>query len=402
MYSLKEMGDIVLFGIFPQSSQEGINTLVGIASLSSFDEVKRFIRNSKDKSLNRVGVTIKQAEQTKENLDFLIKLNKKNLKNKYQGSNLVIKSIPKELNDKDLYSILSQYGRVKSAKIKTEGTVKEIRDKDGDIIDKQYVYESKGYGFALYYNHEDADKCVENLNGIPFEYKSVPVLLKIEYFDYDKEKTIKITSNKRNFPNPNYKGKKDKFINKNNGNFNNMNNNNLGNFNSFNNFNNMNTMNNVNNQNQMFLNQQNQQMNNLNYGNNMNPFNNNSVNINNQNTINNNIINQQNNGMKILENLNHNLNQIYNFLLQIKSKGIPNENLAEFVGDSIFNFTISLIENFNLNTLENKKITNEVISSKITGILLGTHNIEEYFMDLGRLVGTIKDLISKLYPIEDN
>ena len=58
---------------------------------------------------------------------------------------------------------------------------------------------------------------------------------------------------------------------------------------------------------------------------------------------------------------------------------------------------MQLIENFNLNTLGNTSITNEVISSKITGILLGTPNIEEFFLDLSKLVIVMKDLMSKLY-----
>lgn len=84
------------------------------------------------------------------------KAKQEKLKNKYEGCNLVVKNIPKELDEKNLFEIFRQYGEVSSARISTEPKFKEIKNENGEVIDKEFVYESKGYGFVLYRKTEDA------------------------------------------------------------------------------------------------------------------------------------------------------------------------------------------------------------------------------------------------------
>ncbi len=71
---------------------------------------------------------------------------------------MVVKNLPKEISDKNLFDIFRQYGDIKTARISTEGTMKELRDLNGNIVDKEFIYESKGFGFVLYKNSKDAEK----------------------------------------------------------------------------------------------------------------------------------------------------------------------------------------------------------------------------------------------------
>lgn len=89
-------------------------------------------------------------------------------KAKYEGCNLVVKNLPKEITDKNLFDIFKQFGDIKTARISTEGTMKEIKDSNGNVIDKEFVYESKGFGYVLYKNSKDAAKVFKR----NFKFKS--------------------------------------------------------------------------------------------------------------------------------------------------------------------------------------------------------------------------------------
>jgi RNA recognition motif-containing protein len=95
---------------------------------------------------------------TKEILEKLYKAKQESFKNKYEGCNLVVKNIPKEISEKALFEIFKSYGDVASARISTDPKFKEIKNEKGEIVDKEFVYESKGYGFVLFRNIEDARK----------------------------------------------------------------------------------------------------------------------------------------------------------------------------------------------------------------------------------------------------
>jgi RNA recognition motif-containing protein len=97
----------------------------------------------------------------------LWKAKQEKFKTKYEGCNLVIKNIPKELEERSLFEIFKQFGDVSSARISTEPKFKEIKNENGEVIDKEFVYESKGYGFVLFRNIEDA----KNVNKFLFRQK---------------------------------------------------------------------------------------------------------------------------------------------------------------------------------------------------------------------------------------
>jgi hypothetical protein len=42
--------------------------------------------------------------------------------------------------------------------VATEGMMKDKLDENGVLIDKEFVYESKGFGYVLYQNPQDAAK----------------------------------------------------------------------------------------------------------------------------------------------------------------------------------------------------------------------------------------------------
>lgn len=91
-------------------------------------------------------------------MDKLLKAKNENFKEKYQGCNLVVKNLIKEIKDKHLYELFRTFGEIKTARIATEGVMKDKKDENGNIIDKEFIYESKGFGFVLFKNSEDASR----------------------------------------------------------------------------------------------------------------------------------------------------------------------------------------------------------------------------------------------------
>jgi len=76
---------------------------------------------------------------------------------------LVVKNLPKEITDKNLFSIFRQFGEIKTARVSTEGMMKEIKNSNGNVIDKEFVYESKGFGYVLYKEAKDAAKVKKSI-----------------------------------------------------------------------------------------------------------------------------------------------------------------------------------------------------------------------------------------------
>ena len=50
------------------------------------------------------------------------------MKAKYEGANLVVKNLPKEVDDKILFEIFSKYGPISSARVQTQGVMKDIKE----------------------------------------------------------------------------------------------------------------------------------------------------------------------------------------------------------------------------------------------------------------------------------
>jgi RNA recognition motif-containing protein len=89
-------------------------------------------------------------------MEKLLKAKKENFKQKYEFCNLVVKSLPKEIKDKNLFEIFKAYGEIKTARVATEGVMKDKIDEQGNILDKEFVYESKGFGYVLFKDAKDA------------------------------------------------------------------------------------------------------------------------------------------------------------------------------------------------------------------------------------------------------
>ena len=124
------------------------------------------------------------------------------MKAKYEGANLVVKNLPKEVDDKIFFDIFSKYGPISSARVQTQGVMKDIKDEKGNIIDKKYIYESKGFGYVLFRKSEDAQKAKNELNDQDFEYKGLKLKLIVGNFDYDKVEKVKIEHFQREMMGP--------------------------------------------------------------------------------------------------------------------------------------------------------------------------------------------------------
>lgn len=130
-------------------------------------------------------------------IDKVKKQNHEKMKAKYDGRNLVVKELPKEIDNKKFYDIFIKYGKIRSARVQVQGVMKDIKDKLGNIVDKKYIYESKGYGFILFAKEEDAQNAKEDLNGKDFEFEGMKLRLSIENFDYDKAEKAKLEQMQR-------------------------------------------------------------------------------------------------------------------------------------------------------------------------------------------------------------
>jgi hypothetical protein len=124
------------------------------------------------------------------------------MKAKYEGANLVVKNLPKEVDDKIFFDIFSKYGPISSARVQTQGVMKDIKDEKGNIIDKKYIYESKGFGYVLFRKSEDAQKAKNELNDQDFEHKGLKLKLIVENFDYYKVEKVKIEHFQREMMGP--------------------------------------------------------------------------------------------------------------------------------------------------------------------------------------------------------
>jgi len=88
-------------------------------------------------------------------IERLWKTRQDSFKNKFKGCNLIVKNLPKSLDEKELRNLFKPFGEVASVKIGTQGVLKEIV-RNGEVVDKEFVYESKGYGYICYKNDESA------------------------------------------------------------------------------------------------------------------------------------------------------------------------------------------------------------------------------------------------------
>ena len=183
-------GNVVVSGIIGDSPNERMGVVV-YAKKEETENAMNALNNKKTFEITMTPIDNEIIEK--------VKKAKKNLfKNKYEGCNLVVKRIPKEISDKELYDIFRKFGDISSARVQTEGVMNERKDENGDVIDKEFVYVSKGCGFVLFKSADDAKKAKEELNDIDYEYKDIKMKLQVDYYDYNKGEKSKIAEIQQN------------------------------------------------------------------------------------------------------------------------------------------------------------------------------------------------------------
>lgn len=189
---------------------------IGVVLFSNKEDASSAVKSLDQTVVDESGVpfALSLAPINQETLDKLWKAKQESYKKKYEGCNLVIKNIPKEITEKNLFEIFKQYGDIAGARIATEGKMKEIKNENGEVLDKVFLYESKGYGFVLFRNIEDASAAKQALNNEKFNFKNIPLILIVEYYDYTKANNRDIINLNQMSNKPNEKkGYKKKFNN---------------------------------------------------------------------------------------------------------------------------------------------------------------------------------------------
>jgi len=188
-----KFGQISFCGLISGNETNGLNNLnedarLGVVLFAKKEDASSAVKSLDQITLDESGVplVLSLAPINKETIDKLWKAKQESFKKKYEGCNLVIKNIPKEITEKNLFEIFKQYGDVAGARIATEGKMREIKNEDGEVLDKVFQYESKGYGFVLFRNLEDARSAKEELNNKKVIYQSTSLVLIVEYYDYSK------------------------------------------------------------------------------------------------------------------------------------------------------------------------------------------------------------------------
>ena len=95
-------------------------------------------------------------------MERLWKKRQDSMKNKFKGCNLIVKNLPKSITEQELRNLFKPFGEVTSVKISTQGVMKDVI-RNNVIVDKEFIYESKGYGYICFKTDESAKEV-----GIPF------------------------------------------------------------------------------------------------------------------------------------------------------------------------------------------------------------------------------------------
>jgi len=307
------------------------------------------------------------------------------MKAKYEGANLVIKNLPKEVDDTILFEIFKKYGPISSARVQTQGVMKDIKDEKGNLIDKKFIYESKGFGYVLFKKSEDAQKAKNELNEQEIEHKGLKLKLIIENFDYDKGEKIKLEHFQREMMGPRggFGNMRGGFPPHGRGQF-------RGRGRGFGQRGGPHQMP-INKQPEMNVQQMMQALN-ANFNQPMN---------NNQNMPNIHMMDNQynQNGNKRITVEEENLLETIKEKLKIED----NDERTEAVGETLFYFLIKFIPQYGLNTT-NGKFNDSDLCSKLTGILIKTEPkvLLQIISNTQGLYNSLKDVLSKLIPLKEN
>lgn len=366
-------GTIILSGII----EENVTGKMGVIVFSKREEAEAAVSALGDNS--KYEFTITPADN-----DLIEKIKKSKqeiLKKKYEGCNLVIKNLPKEILDQQLFKLFSKFGEVASARVQTEGKMKEIKNDEGEVIDKEFVYESKRIGFVLFRHAEEAEKAKQVLNETETSFNGIAMKLSVDYYDYNKGEKKKIDEMKQNMSN--HHPSKNKPRPMGNPHFpmgmpQNMNKNYKYNKNNPNLPENMQRFPGMINSNMPGF--QIPTMTNMNFPQN---------NFMNQNMMN---LQPPSNEKKITIE-SENLVEKVKLVLQIKNE----DEKTECLGESLFYFLKEFIPQYKLN-ITGGKCSDAELCSKLTGILIKTDetNLLEIISDNDRLYGSLKEVIEKM------
>ncbi|MCQ2818134.1 MAG: hypothetical protein MJ252_12785 [archaeon] len=395
-------GDIILSGII----EDEVTGKMGIIVFSKREDAEKAMNSLK--SDQRYEMTITPAED--EIIEKIKKSKAEIKKKKYEGCNLFVKNLPKKITDQLLFDMFSQFGKVSSARVQTEGIMKEIKDENGEVIDKEFIYESKGIGFVLFKNPEDAAKAKMNLDGMETCFGAVAMKLSIEFYDYNKGERNKIAEMKENMQigGPYQRGKRGRFNNTGRqphfpGNPRGMRGQGRGGRGGFKNYNDL-----------QGPNMMNMGMNPMMQGNEMNPY---PPNMNRMNqrmmgmprdtgNIPMNPMNFPPNGLNNVPNIIPNQMQghkitVEEYGLSEKVKAIfeiqNEEEKEEALGEVIYNFLADFIPQYKINT-SGGKISDLELCSKLTGILIKTdaNTIMEILSSTESIIVSLRDVIQKI------
>ena len=364
-------GEIISSGIVGEGEQK-----MGVVIFSKKEFAEKAVSELNGKPIpgnDNILFDLSLSPMDNEIIEKIKKSKQEEKKKKYEGCNLVVKNLPPEILDRELFEVFRKYGEIASARVATAGTMKEIKNKEGEVIDKAFVYMSKGHGFVLFKHPEDAKKAKEELNDKETEYKEIKFKPSIEYYDYSKGEKTKIAEIQNNMKgNSHYQQgqrggyKQKKQFNNNNGNYTKHNKNRQVN----------NPPNRFDNQQQMY---------------------NNKVPI----------MNQPQNAFppqmpqplpqKQLEEKitveSENLVGKVKEILKIENT----DDRTEALGETLFYFLLKFIPQYKLNITEGK-CTDTTLCSKLTGILIRTdvNNLLEIISNTFRLYNSLKDVLLKL------
>ena len=295
------------------------------------------------------------------------------MKAKYDGANLIVKNLPKEIDDKMLHSIFIKYGPISSAKVDTQGVMKNITDENGNVLDKKFVYESKGFGYVCFKKSEDAQKAKNEISEKEIQFNNLNLKLIVEDFNYDKSSAKQLQremnfqrggfggGNMRGFP-PRGRGR-GRGRGHPRGGMKPMNNNNMIN------------------RNQFMMPQMMQPPQPMNNNYNMNNMQNDFM-----------INNNQNNNDKISVESEHLLE-----IIQEKLKIENPDDRTEAVGEKLFYFLIKFIPQYGLNNT-NGLFKDEDLCSRLTGILIKTEPeiLLQIISSTQNLYNSLKDVLNTL------
>ena len=185
-------GNIVKCGIID-------NEKLGVIIFSKKEETESAFLALNNKPFDSTGKVLELTKTPWDNeiWEKIKKAKQELFKKKYDKCNLVVKNLPQEVDDKSLLELFRKYGDISSARVQREHKMKEIKDKNGEVVDKELVYQSKGYGFVLFKNPDNAKEAKEELNEKETEFKGMKLKLQIDYYDYSKGEKSKIAEIQR-------------------------------------------------------------------------------------------------------------------------------------------------------------------------------------------------------------